>query len=366
MNILVTGCEGFVGKNLLQWLKQKRPDDIVLGYDRRNADELADLCAQADFVFHLAGANRPADDSEFGKDNTTFTETLLGHCKAAKAPPIVFSSSAQAQLDNPYGKSKKAAEDAVFAYGNATGNNVFVYRLPGIFGKWCRPNYNSVVATFCHNIARDMPIEIRDPEHILHLVYVDDVCKAFLAALDGECEVQNGFCAIRPVHETTLGALADTLCAFRQGRNDLSVPMLSNALERKLYSTYKSYLPDFSYPLVSNIDERGSFTEFLKSTDRGQVSINVTKPGITKGNHWHHTKTEKFLVVSGQGKISFRKVGETEIAQYNVCGDSPKVIDIPPGYVHSIANTGPSDLVTVMWADEIFDPQNPDTFFEEV
>jgi UDP-2-acetamido-2,6-beta-L-arabino-hexul-4-ose reductase len=241
-----------------------------------------------------------------------------------------------------------------------------VFRLPGVFGKWCRPNYNSVVATFCHNIANGLPIEVRDPAFELNLVYVDDVCGAFLAALDGGSKKEGGFRAVEPVFRVTLGALAETLASFKESRENLFVPNMGDGLARKLYAAYTSYLPDFSYPLPSHADARGSFTEFLKTPDRGQVSVNVTKPGITKGNHWHHTKTEKFLVVSGQGVIRFRKVGEKEVKECPVNGDILEVVDIPAGYVHSISNTGASDLVTIMWADEVFDPKNPDTIPENL
>jgi len=366
MNILITGAEGFVGKNLHQHLINKRPNDIIMCCDKNTLEDLPELCRRADFVFHLAGVNRPTSESEFESGNRGFTETLLSHCRSGKKPPLLFSSSYQAVLDNPYGKSKKAAEEAVFAYSNQTASPVYVYRLPGIFGKWCRPDYNSVVATFCHNVARDLPIEIRDDNFELKLIYIDDVCRAFAEALDGRAAREDDFSVAEPVYKITLGALAETLRSFRQSRLSLQVPDLSDMLTRKLYSTYLSYLPDFSYRLLTHSDERGSFTEFLKTHTSGQVSLNVTKPGIAKGNHWHHTKTEKFMVVSGQGVIRFRKIGENEIKEYPVIGEALQVVDIPPGYVHSITNTGSSDLVTIMWADEIFDPSNPDTISESI
>ena len=367
MNILITGSEGFVGRNLREFLRQERPHDELLCYDIGSVPEsLASYCRDADFVFHLAGVNRPTDDSEFESGNKSLTETVLSHCREGKKPPVLLSSSVQALLDNPYGKSKKASEDAAFAYESETGSSAYVFRLPGVFGKWCRPNYNSVVATFCHNIANDLQIEVRDASFELNLIYIDDVCRTFISALNGHAQKNGGFCVAAPTHSITLGALADTLRSFRHSRENLHVPNLSDPLTRKLHSTYLSYLPDFSYPLTANNDERGSFTEFLKTPDRGQTSINVAKPSVTKGNHWHHTKTEKFLVVSGQGIVRFRKVGDSEIKEYPVSGDEHKVVDIPPGYIHSITNTGQSDLVTIMWADEIFDPNTSDTHAEAI
>jgi UDP-2-acetamido-2,6-beta-L-arabino-hexul-4-ose reductase len=367
MNLLITGSEGFVGKNLREFLRQARPHDTLLCYDIGSGPEtIADYCRQADFVFHLAGVNRPVDNGEFMTGNKGFTEEVLSYCREGKKPPVLISSSAQASMDNSYGISKKAAEDAVFSYGAANGSPVNVYRLPGVFGKWCRPNYNSVVATFCHNIAHDLPIEVRDPDFGLELVYIDDVCRAFMGALDGCVTRTDNFCIVEPTHSITLGDLADMLRSFRNSRETLQIPDMSDALTRKLYGTYISYLPDFSYPLTMHTDERGSFTEILKAPDRGQVSVNITKPGITKGNHWHHTKTEKFLVVSGQGVIRFRKVGESDITEYPVSGEALRVVDIPTGHTHTITNTGTSDLVTIMWAGELFDPQNPDTIFQPI
>ena len=367
MKILITGSEGFVGRNLCEFFKQKRPNDMLLRYDIGSEPEsLPEYCREADFVFHLAGVNRPKDDSEFISGNIDLTEKVLSYCKKGKKPPVLLSSSVQAALDNPYGKSKKAGEDAVFGYAADTGSPAYVFRLPGIFGKWCRPDYNSVVATFCHNIANDLPIEVRDAAYQLKLIYIDDVCRAFLEVLDGQANKDGGFCIAGPVHEITLGALADTLRSFKQSREDRYIPQMSDPLMRKLYSTYLSCVPEFSYPLDRISDERGFFSVFLKAPDCGQVSINVTKPGAVKGNHWHHTKTEKFLVVSGQGVIRFRDVGGEEVREYHVSGDAYTVLDIPPGCTHSIANTGTTDLVTIMWANEMFDKNAPDTFPEEV
>jgi len=282
--------------------------------------------------------------------------------------PILLCSSTQAALENPYGQSKRQAEEAVFAYGNATEAPVFVFRLPNLFGKWCRPNYNSVVATFCNNIANDFPIQVNDPSVTIRLAYIDDVVATFLEALKGSVIVNGGFAIVEPVHTIKLGDIVTLLNGFKASRIDFCIPTMSEPFTKKLYSTYLSYLPtnNFSYQLKMNIDDRGSFTEFLRTPDRGQVSINISKPGITKGNHWHHTKNEKFLVVSGQGIIRFRKIGTENIFEYAVSGSKLEVVDIPVGYTHNISNTGDADMVTVMWVNELFDPGQADTYFEPV
>ena len=280
-----------------------------------------------------------------------------------------MSSSIQAALDNPYGISKKAAEDLLFAHAKRTGGRVMVYRLPGVFGKWCRPNYNSVVATFCHNIAHSLEIEVHDPARVLELVYIDDVITSFIDAMETLPEADpDGFHHVKITHSISLGQLADTIRSFPALRNNLSTPDLADPLQSKLYSTYLSYLPEdaFSYPLTMKCDERGSFTEFIRTADRGQVSVNVAKPGITKGNHWHHSKNEKFLVVKGEADICFRKIGEEKIITFHVDDKNLTVVDIPTGYTHCITNVGKEDLVTVMWASEAFDANRPDTYFEPV
>jgi len=366
MNVLVTGSNGFVGKNLCQWISQRRSDVTILTYDIGSSDNLASLCHKADFVFHLAGVNRPQNDDDYEIGNRTLTEEVLEYCQQGKKPPILLTSSAQAVLDNPYGKSKLAAENAVFTYASQTGSLVYVYRLPGVFGKWCRPNYNSVVATFCSNIANNLPIEIRDPDFELSLVYIDDVCRCFVEKLDTPPVQEKSFCSIQPIYNITLGQLGKILNAFNQSRTSLQILDMSDPLIKNLHTTYLSYLQNFSYPLKTHADERGCFAEFLKSNNGGQVSVNVTKPGYTKGNHWHHTKVEKFLTVSGQGIIRFRKIDEANIIEYSVSGDKLEVVDIPPGYTHSISNIGETDLVTIMWVNEIYDPSNPDTFVENI
>lgn len=380
MNILITGANGFVGKNLtarLENIRDKKDQTIDLGEDLQilpydldtPPEKLSEYCEKADFVFHLAGVNRPKDAKEFMEGNFGFTSTLLDCLKQHhNQAPILITSSIQAERDNDYGKSKKAGEDLIFAYGKENGVKTCVYRLPNVFGKWCRPNYNSAVATFCYNIAHDLEITVNDPSVIMNLVYIDDVVQEFLQALKGKENKQGNFCAIPVVHTIPLGEIAKLLYAFRESRKNLSVPDMSDAFTKKLYSTYLSYLPEqeFSYPLTTHEDARGSFTEILRTADRGQFSVNISKPGITKGNHWHDTKNEKFLVVSGKGVIRFRKIGSSEILEYYVSGEKLEVVDIPVGYTHSIENLGDTDMVTFMWCNECFDPDKPDTFFLEV
>lgn len=365
--ILITGAGGFIGKNLVATLKTAGYTDLML-FERDDTPEtLADYAARAGFVFHLAGINRPKDPSEFYAGNAGLTETLLTLLdKAGNKAPVLVTSSTQAALDNDYGKSKAQAEQAIFAHGQTTGAPVYVFRLPGVFGKWCRPNYNSVVATFCHNSANGLPLSVRDPEYRLPLVYIDDVVASFVAALDGNCTREGDYCVVPVVHETTLGHLAETIEGFARNRETLDVPdQTPGSLEQKLYSTWLSYLPAdrFSYPLNMHCDNRGSFTEFLHTPAHGQVSINISRPGIVKGNHWHHSKNEKFLVVKGTGVIRFRALDSTEVIEYHVSGDKLEVVDIPTGYTHNIENVGEDDMVTVMWANEVFNPDHPDTFF---
>ncbi|MBR5496019.1 MAG: capsular polysaccharide biosynthesis protein CapF [Oscillospiraceae bacterium] len=374
MKILVTGAKGFVGKNLVAELKNKGYNNIF-EYDIDTDPSLLDTYAkECGFVFHLAGVNRPQNQDEFMQGNFGFTSTLLEKLEQnSNKSPILITSSIQAALDNPYGKSKKAGEDLICEYALKNSVKKYIYRMPNVFGKWCRPNYNSVIATFCHNIARDLPITVSDPSVVLNLVYIDDVVREFIAKLqdfeqNGAALNNNQFEEITPVHTITLGEIAELIYSFKESRQNRMVPDMSDAFTKKLYSTYLSYLPKdkFSYPLVMNVDNRGSFTEFLKSSDRGQVSVNISKPGIVKGNHWHNTKNEKFLVVSGKGVIRFRNPDENEVIEYFVSGEKLEVVDIPVGYTHNIENLGDSDMVTIMWCNELFDKDNPDTFFLEV
>lgn len=369
MNILVTGAKGFVGKNLIAELKNNGYKDIFEFTRESDPLLLENYTKECDFVFHLAGVNRPKDEKEYMEGNFDLTSQLLGLLKRHNnKAPVLFTSSIQADKDNPYGRSKKAEEDLLFNYYYETDAKVYVYRLPNLFGKWSKPNYNTVVATFCHNIANGFDIQINNPDVGLNLCYIDDVLEEFIMALEGRPNVQDDFCVVPVTHNIKLGDLADRIKSFKESRTNLSIPDMEDALTKKLYSTYLSFLPEdqFTYDLKMNSDHRGSFTEFMRTPERGQVSINISKPGITKGNHWHHTKNEKFLVVSGDGLIRFRKIDSDEIIEYRVSGDKLQVVDIPTGYTHSIVNVGESDLVTVMWANECFDPEKPDTYFVEV
>lgn len=368
--ILITGAGGFVGRNLVATLHAMGCKDLLLFEKDDTVETLADYCRRAAFVVHLAGINRPKDPSEFYSGNAGLTDTMLRLlAEAGNQAPVLVTSSIQAALDNDYGKSKKQAEDAIFAHGQATGAPVYVFRMEGVFGKWCRPNYNSVVATFCHNIARGLPIEVRDPAYELPLVYIDDVVICILDAMqEGNAQRDaEGYCRIHPVHRVTLGRLAELIEGFAQARKgSLAVPCVApDSFEKKLYSTFLSYLPtdQFAYDLTMHCDDRGSFTEALRTPERGQVSVNISRPGIVKGNHWHHTKNEKFLVVQGEGVIRFRRIDSDEVITYHVSGKKLQVVDIPCGYTHNIENVGSEDMVTVMWANECFDPDHPDTFY---
>ncbi|MDY5583418.1 MAG: NAD-dependent epimerase/dehydratase family protein [Candidatus Merdousia sp.] len=376
MKILVTGAKGFVGKNILLRLKQEGYEDVV-PFDIDTSVEVLDAAVKdCDFVLHFAGVNRPKDASEFMSGNFGFTTELLGKLEAANnKATFLITSSIQAALDNPYGKSKKAAEDYIFEYAKRTGAKAFVYRLPNVFGKWCRPNYNSAIATFCNNIARDLPITVNDPNVNMHVVYIDDIADEIVRALKGNptrgdgAEIDEKFCMVPITHHAKLGEIVEMIRSFKQSRGNLEIAdMTVGSLSTKLYSTYLSYLPedDFSYPLNMHVDERGSFTEFMRTIDRGQVSVNITKPHITKGNHWHHSKNEKYIVVKGRASIRFRKVGDDKVIEYLADGETLKVVDIPTGYVHCIENIGEGDLVTIMWANEPFNPDKPDTYFEKV
>ena len=387
MKILVTGANGFVGRNLCSQLRNIAegkarwydcPSDLtIFEYDVGSPKEsLDDYCKEADFVFNLAGVNRPKDPAEFMKGNFGFASLLLDTLKRHhNTCPVMISSSIQALLDNPYGESKRAGEKLLFDYAEATGARVLVYRFPNVFGKWCRPNYNSAVATFCNNIANDLPITVNDPSVKMHLVYIDDVVDELIGALSGK-EHRNGlFCEVPVTHHITLGGIVDLLHSFHDMHDNLEVPDFSDAFARKLYSTYLSYLPEAKtiYPLKMNIDQRGSFTEIIRTPDRGQVSINISKPGITKGQHWHHTKNEKFVVVSGHGLIQLRREGVDEqgnpypVREYEVSGEHIQVVEMLPGFTHNIINLSDTDdLVTLMWANEAFNPNRPDTYFDPV
>ena len=383
MKILITGAHGFVGRNLTETLKAVRdgkdrtrglPTDLeLLTYTRQSPEgALEAYCAEADLVFHLAGVNRPETEDEFLTGNRDLTARLLSALEKAGNPcPVLLTSSIQALRDNPYGRSKLAGEDLVRAYGARTGAKTLIYRLPNLFGKWCRPNYNSVVATFCHNIARDLPITVSDPAVELTLCYIDDVVDEFLRALKGEETAgEDGLCAVPVTHTATLGEIVELLHQFHDQPKTLLLPEIpSGSFAKKLYSTYLSYLPEEAvcFPLKMNTDARGSFTELLKTANCGQFSVNISKPGITKGQHWHHSKWEFFIVVSGKALIQEREIGSGKVLEFRVSGEQIQAVHMLPGYTHNIINLSDTeDLVTVMWANERFDPQRPDTYFEEV
>lgn len=383
MNILVTGAKGFIGRNLIATLHNIADgkdrsfgldtDLTVFEYDIDTDPTLLDAyCKNADFVFNLAGVNRPQDPKEFMEGNFGFASILLDTLKKhGNNCPIMISSSIQAALNNPYGESKKAGEDLMFAYGKAVGANVYVYRFPNVFGKWCRPNYNSAVATFCNNIANDLPIQVNDPTVMMTLVYIDDVVAELISALNGKPHInEEGYAYVPVEHKITLGEIVDLIYSFAKQPQSLVIPEIpDNSFAKKLYSTYLSYLPKekAAFPLKMNVDARGSFTELLKTEKCGQVSVNISKPGITKGQHWHHTKWEFFIVVSGRGLIQQRKVGTDEVLNFEVSGDKIEAVHMLPGYTHNIINLSDTeDLVTVMWANENFNPNKSDTFFEVV
>ena len=398
MNILVTGAKGFVGRNLCENLKNIRDGkdrtrsftvENIFEYDIDSTEtELDDYCSKTDFVFNLAGVNRPKDNSEFMSGNFGFASTLLDTLKKHNnKSPVMLSSSIQATLigrygESDYGKSKLAGENLFFDYGKETGAKVLVYRFPNLFGKWCRPNYNSAVATFCNNIANDLPIQVNDRNTELELLYIDDLIEEMMAALSGSehhCEYDGlnpveksagKYCYVPVTHKVTLGQIVDTLESFKNQPQTLVIPEIPfNSFTKKLYSTYLSYLPKekVAFPLKMNCDDRGSFTELLKTANCGQFSVNISKPGITKGEHWHNTKWEFFIVVSGHALIQERKIGTDEVIEFDVSGDNIQAVHMLPGYTHNIINLSETEnLVTVMWANEQFDPNHPDTFFEKV
>ena len=386
MKVLVTGAKGFIGRNLIVFLGRK-PDVEVIGYDLSDSKSVLDEgLAKADVVFHLAGVNRPERPEEYVIGNTGFTQEICDALRSLERTPlIILSSSIQATLDNQYGASKRGAEDAVLKFAKNTGTDVVIFRMKNVFGKWCRPNYNSAVATFCHNIARDLPINISNRANVVNLVYVDDACAAMMEAggiipppyKHFVPAADSAFADITPSFKITLGELVDMITAFKETRSSLQVPTFNDPFIYRLYATYLSYLEsnNFAYGLDIKKDNRGCLAEFLKSSSFGQIFVSRTKPGITRGNHYHHTKTEKFLVVQGEAVIRFRKIGiksdelrvtSDEVIEYRVSGDEFRVVDIPPGYTHSIENIGTDELVTLFWANQIFDPNNPDTYYCEV
>lgn len=363
MRVLVTGSNGFIGRNLVAWL-ERRSGIVVLPFDQDDTGEaLHARLAAADFVYHLAGVNRPQDEAEFRTGNVDLTagvcDTLLS---LGKATPVVLASSIQATLDNPYGASKRAAEEVVASYAQRGGRAV-IYRLANVFGKWCRPNYNSVVATFCYNVARDLPVAISDPAREIDLVHVDNVVEHFLRELDAPISAGLVWREVTPVRRIALGALAELIRSFGEMRRSLLTPDLADPFVRKLYGTYLSYLPEdgFAYALDVKRDARGSLAELLKSPHFGQIFVSRTQPGASRGHHFHHTKTEKFAVLAGEAAIRFQHIRGGDVIEHRVRGEEFRVVDIPPGYTHSIENTGPGELVMLIWASEVFDPDRPDT-----
>jgi UDP-2-acetamido-2,6-beta-L-arabino-hexul-4-ose reductase len=370
MKILVTGARGFIGKNLIAELRNRGFDDLLEFNRGMDLSLLEQYTRECEFVFHLAGVNRPKELSEFADTNVGLTKTLIEYLmKNKNRSPVVVTSSIQADHSTPYGVSKKEAEDLWIQYVQETNVKVCLYRLPNVFGKWCRPHYNSVVATFCYNIARGLDIEIHQEDAEITLCYIDDVMVEFLDDLENhQIGNQEIFRQIPVTYRITVKELADKLIAFSHNRDTLKMPSLQSPLDRALYATYLTYLEEsnFSYSLSKREDERGWLAEFIKSDHGGQIFISKTKPGITRGNHWHHTKVEKFLVLQGEALIKFRKYGTQDILVYRVNGNKPEVVDIPAGYAHSITNIGTDDVITLFWASEIFDPMRPDTYRLEV
>ena len=377
MKVLVTGYKGFIGRNLVSHLQ--RQDDIrILGYDIDSTqDELFTYLDEADFVYHLAGVNRPKRTEEFFEGNTDLTRLICNRlARRPSPPPILFSSSIQAELDNPYGRSKRLAEEVLVQYAREFGGISIIYRLTNVFGKWSRPNYNTVVATFCYNISHDLPIIISDPNKEIRLIHIDDVVKAFIAELRNLDSTINTSAdrviwrKVSPEYPITLGRLAEIIRSFRAMLDSLYTPDFSDPFIRKLYGMYLTYLDedDLAYNLQKRCDDRGCLAEFMKSVHFGQIFVSRTKPGAIRGNHYHHSKAEKFLVLDGEAIIRFRPIfGDSEqVIEYRVTGDDFRVLDIPPGYTHSIENIGDRDVITLFWADEVFDPENPDTYYEEV
>lgn len=364
MRILITGANGFMGKNMLAALRQESAVEVAEVIRSTSAEELLAALAEVDAVVHLAGVNRPQDPAEFEAGNVAFTAQLCSALREQGRPvPLVFASSTQAELDNPYGRSKLAAEAHVLEYSAALGAPVRVYRLPGVFGKWCRPNYNSVVATFCHNVIHGRPLTIHDPSAALRLVYIDDVVAELRRAV---CEPRPGaeFGQVTPVYDTTVGQLAAQLEAFARGRNTLASERVGSGLTRALYATYVSYFEPahFSYGVPKHGDQRGLFVEMLKTPDSGQFSFFTAHPGVTRGGHYHHTKTEKFLVVRGRARFKFRQILTDEAFELVTHGDEPTIVETVPGWAHDITNVGEDEMIVLLWANEVFDPERPDTF----
>jgi UDP-2-acetamido-2,6-beta-L-arabino-hexul-4-ose reductase len=368
MKVLVTGANGFIAKNLMIHLRERKGVEILTFVRGDLAAVLTERAVDADIVFHLAGVNRPQTEQEFEQGNTDLTRALCEVVRASGCTiPIVFASSIQAERDNPYGRSKNLAEEALLQMSTETGSPTFIYRLPNVFGKWCRPNYNSAVATFCHNIARDLPIRIDDPAALIKLVYVDDVAQSFLQVMDERSSV-GGYREVQPVYQITVGELEQQLRTFKASRESLIVGRVGTGFTRALYSTYITYLEpqQFSYPLVRHEDSRGVFVEMLKTHDSGQFSYFTAHPGITRGGHYHHSKTEKFLVIKGKARFKFRHIDTGTTHEHCTSSEAPEVVETIPGWSHDITNIGEDEMIVMLWANEIFDRQKPDTITHKV
>lgn len=365
MKVLVTGSRGFIGKNLLEYLG--RMDDITIDvFNRDDTFESLDLKVEAaEFIFHLAGVNRPKNPKEFYEGNSDLTAQIVKVIQRKERPiPVLMSSSTQVERDNDYGKSKLGGEEALIAYSNASGAPVYIYRLPNVFGKWSKPNYNTVIATWCHNLISGLPIQVNDESSELNLVYIDDVVSHFVRHLDDNTKRGVTLCEVSPSYKKTLSEIRDLLLMFKESRESLLLPHVGRGFKRALYATYLSCLPtnDFSYALKGHEDERGTFYEFLKTIDSGQFSISTTAPGVTRGNHYHNTKNEKFLVIKGQASIKHRQIHDDEVVEYKVSDKKMEVVEMIPGYTHDITNTGESEMILLLWANEVFDRTAPDTF----
>lgn len=369
MKILVTGSNGFLGKNLIAGLRNNGHNEIY-EYDlNSDKSDLETYCKDCDFIYHLAGVNRTKNESDFMEINYGLTDEIIGILKNHNNKcPIMISSSIQAANGSSYGISKRISENVIFSYADECNTKVYVYRFHNIFGKWCKPNYNSVIATFCNNIARDLPIVVNDRNTKIELLYIDDVVNELLRCLTNVENRFGNYCFVPDLYIQTLGEIVDLINSFKSSRESFYLPNIENTFAKKLYSTYISYLPEnsFSYQAVMNQDERGSFTELIKTKDCGQISVNIAKPGITKGNHWHQIKTEKFIVVSGRAVVNLRKINTKDVYEYELSSEKISIIDIPPGYTHSITNVGGNDLIFIIWANEVMVKEKPDTYFEKV
>ncbi|AXH14501.1 capsular biosynthesis protein [Malaciobacter mytili LMG 24559] len=368
MKILITGSNGFIAKNLIEHLKTNENLHLYLFDKKDSLNILETYVKEVDFIFHLAGVNRPKDITEFYEGNSNLTKNIVNILKENKKnTPILFSSSIQSNLDNDYGKSKLEAEKILLEYSKSTQAKVFIYKLPNVFGKWSKPNYNSVISTWCYNIANNLDIQINDEKVELNLVYIDDVIKSFIKQLEIK-EIKDYYVEIETIYKKTLAEIRDLLFAFKENRTTLLIPNVASGFERALYATYLSYLPtdDFSYTLNGHKDERGTFYEILKTLNSGQFSLSTTAPGITRGNHYHHTKNEKFLVVRGEALIEFRHIVTNEIISYKVSDKKMQIVEMIPGYTHNIKNTGTEEMILILWANETFDQKNPDTYFLKV